>query len=491
MGFPRSLGVAATVAGLVVAGGAFAAPVSAASTIGCGSVVTTSVTLTQDLNCGSTSRNLLSIGANGITLDLGGHTISGNEGGISNAGFDNVTIRNGTVNSDFPVMLTNGSNGNHLSNLNGDTADGEFIWVQNSQGTLIDDLPNPEEIGGWAVELDNCTGATVRNGTEDGVLLRNTSNSTISGNTFTDGNGVDVSGSKNTITNNVINREQGDGISVSGTGNIVSGNDVDTSYRGIEIAAPASNTLVSGNTVINTQDFGIGVDSGTTGTLLQNNTARTDGAVDGADGIHSDSKSITISGNTATGNALWGIRTVAGAVNGGANSAYGNTAGNCDGLSCFGPITGNQVVGTKWTAVTLNAKRASRFAAPALTTASQLQLYMDGNGGAAGSEVMRAVIYTDNGGQPDQLLTTSNQVSVAKGRKAGWVAFTLSKPVVLQAGTYYWVGLHSGATGKVARYAGVSVTSALRWNTDTYSDGATPTFGAATADSTNMSIFAG
>ena len=95
------------------------------------------------------------------------------------------------------------------------------------------------------------------------------------------------------------------------------------------------------------------------------------------------------------------------------------------------------------------------------------------------------------GGTPNQLLATSNQVSITKGRKAGWVAFTLPKMITLQAGTYYWIGLDSGATGKVARYAGVPVTSALRWNTDTYTDGAAATFGPATADSTNMSIFAG
>jgi hypothetical protein len=75
-----------------------------AQTVGCGTVITANITLTTDLlDCPGHG---LVIGAPGITVDLGGHTISGaiisggspDQVGIDNsAGHDGVIIRNGVV----------------------------------------------------------------------------------------------------------------------------------------------------------------------------------------------------------------------------------------------------------------------------------------------------------------------------------------------------------------------------------------------------------
>ena len=46
-----------------------------AATVSCGSVITTSTTLTTDLTCGP--GDALTIGADNVTLDLGGHTVTG------------------------------------------------------------------------------------------------------------------------------------------------------------------------------------------------------------------------------------------------------------------------------------------------------------------------------------------------------------------------------------------------------------------------------
>lgn len=84
---------------------ALAAAPAAAQPLGCGAVLTQDTTLTTDLlDC---PENGLVIGAPGITVDLGGHTVAApdtltgdpNGVGIDNsAGYDGVTIRNGTVN---------------------------------------------------------------------------------------------------------------------------------------------------------------------------------------------------------------------------------------------------------------------------------------------------------------------------------------------------------------------------------------------------------
>jgi len=64
----------------------------------CGQTVTTSVTLTTNLfNC---PENGLIVGASGITIDLGGHIISGVPGsdvGVFVGTFNSVTVTNGTI----------------------------------------------------------------------------------------------------------------------------------------------------------------------------------------------------------------------------------------------------------------------------------------------------------------------------------------------------------------------------------------------------------
>ena len=90
------------VAAALVAG-ALAAPASQASAapLHCGATITQSTKLTHDLtNCPGVG---LRIGADGITLDLNGHTVAAaakrnaTAHGILNVGHDRVTIKGGTV----------------------------------------------------------------------------------------------------------------------------------------------------------------------------------------------------------------------------------------------------------------------------------------------------------------------------------------------------------------------------------------------------------
>ena len=119
-----------------------------------------------------------------------------------------------------------------------------------------------------------------------------------------------------------------------------------------------------------------------------------------------------------------------------------------------------------------------------------MRAYLDGRGATAGSQSLRAVLYADSAGTPGSRLATSSAVTINAGRAAGWVIFTLPATVSLQAGIYYWVGLHSGTADKISRFAGTSVASALRWNLDAYSDGPSSPFGAVKTDSTQLAAFA-
>jgi large repetitive protein len=90
-----------------------------ATPIACGSVVTRSVVLTQDL-LGCQGDGLV-IGASGITVNLNGHTVAGlvsdDSIGIRNSGHTGVLVNNGVVRQfEWGVQLT-GATGNRLRGL--------------------------------------------------------------------------------------------------------------------------------------------------------------------------------------------------------------------------------------------------------------------------------------------------------------------------------------------------------------------------------------
>lgn len=88
--------------GVVLAAVALPASASATPAVTCGQVVTADLTLKQDLDCSAGGNGGLVVGADDITIDLDGHTITGAGAldgyeGIENEGYDHVTIKNGTI----------------------------------------------------------------------------------------------------------------------------------------------------------------------------------------------------------------------------------------------------------------------------------------------------------------------------------------------------------------------------------------------------------
>src|SRR5687768_3568322 len=69
-------------------------PAQAAAMPQCGDTLRQSVKLTADLECPGTAG--LIVGANGVTINLNGHKLSGSPA-ISMTDVDGTTIRNGTV----------------------------------------------------------------------------------------------------------------------------------------------------------------------------------------------------------------------------------------------------------------------------------------------------------------------------------------------------------------------------------------------------------
>lgn len=140
---------------------------------------------------------------------------------------------------------------------------------------------------------------------------------------------------------------------------------------------------------------------------------------------------------------------------------------------------GKTAIGASNNKLAANFKSGNKVTLSTQGRFTKISAYLDGNGTGSGSQNVRALIYADSSGSPGALKATSAQVTIAKGRAAGWVDFTISPAVILPAGDY-WLVLHSGTTANITRRFGDTVTGSERNNTDTYTDGAADPFGTAT-----------
>jgi hypothetical protein len=96
--------------------------------------------------------------------------------------------------------------------------------------------------------------------------------------------------------------------------------------------------------------------------------------------------------------------------------------------------------------MTAGAQRESGFALGSAQTVTELRAYLQGRSSA---QPVRAVIYSDAGGNADALLATSVEVVVAPNQAPGFVTFRLPTPLQLAAGTYH-LGLWSGGSSPAA-----------------------------------------
>jgi hypothetical protein len=358
------------VLGLTLIGATAAAPASA-QPVTCGQTITQNTTLDADLNCfGTGVRTALFIGADGITLDLGGHTISA-EFSIVDEGHDNVTIRNGRLNNDEGPRIENAS-GTRLRNLRFEGISTGLALVNAHQT----DVRASEFPGAALVMWDGSSFNTVaRNrfrfsegavfltaGSNHNRVVDNTFASPLEGPSISLSNADDnrvarnrmpalfggiglASGSDgNTVVDNVITPEIAVsnisiGFSVSDSShNLLRRNATLGTRVGFLVRSGSGNRLV-GNLAAGTAGpvtaadaDGFRVEAAAAGTVLGSN--RADGAAD--DGIDIEAPGTAVRRNTANGNADLGIEAVPGIIDLGGNQASGN--GNP--LQCLNVVCG-------------------------------------------------------------------------------------------------------------------------------------------------------
>ncbi len=262
-----------------------------AAHVTCGQTITQSTTLDSDVGpCAGTG---IRIGADNITLDLGGRTVYGRQApgegaGILVDGRTGVTVRNGRVIMFDAGVVLQGGSGHTVTN----------VVAQDNIGTRASDF-------GDGIALFASSNNVIRrnrvqhNGVFSGISLVGNSDNNLVDNNTVQGNNIE---SNPNLMDDIGIRVEGPGVN----GNIVSNNKVEgNGLDGIQVFPFAANT---GNTV-------------------RNNTIRGNGFHDKphrtGNGFVTGARSNTIERNLVEGNAASGIR-----INGQNNTIRNNTARN-------------------------------------------------------------------------------------------------------------------------------------------------------------------
>jgi large repetitive protein len=194
---------------LVLAGG------EALAAVQCGDVITQDTTLDSDLiDCSGAA---LTIGADDITLDLGGHTIGSTNVGIDDTSHREVVIENGTVRGSLGIRLLD------------------------AHKTVLRDL---DVGGGEAVSLDD----------SDQNVFRD---STISG--YSDGVVIEAGSDFNRLEHSKLSAYRyGPPVLIEGSSyNTIRENQIENTFGGIGLSEADHNTVI-GNTV-SAEETGIGL----------------------------------------------------------------------------------------------------------------------------------------------------------------------------------------------------------------------------------------
>lgn len=370
----RTRGVALTLTAISCV--AVTAPPAHAAAPNCGAVVVKSTTLRANLtNCPGDG---LVIGADNLTLDLGGHTIDG----TGAAGFVGVrlTARHGVIVTrgritEFGngVGLGSGSNGNRLDSLTVTASNGSGIAVYESNDNVVSHVNssgngtsgiralaadrnrfvdstfagNPVA-GIEVVEGSNhnrLTGNVVTGSGEVGIGIDLSDDNLISGNRA-DGNvnGIGYNSNRTQIVDNLITHtigcDDGCGAGIDGSGGadvlIERNRIIGSRLEGIRLTEfeavggfPVTGNIVRNNLVHDAGTDGIALQTYTSdisghGTLAGNRVEANLVTGSGHDGINVGRPANTISRNITLRNGALGIEAVPGTIDGGGNHAFGN-----------------------------------------------------------------------------------------------------------------------------------------------------------------------
>lgn len=233
----------------------------------CGTTVTTNAYLINDiLDCPDHG---VTIGADGITIDLKGFTIGGTQAGLryginNTGGHDGLTVKNGVV-TKFDYGVAASGDGVTVSRLVASGNVNAGIWIDGSSASVKSSSALGNGASGIIVQGGN--GANIQSSTAsgnalDGIFTNNGSVSVTKSIAFGNGSaGIEVRSDAAKITSSTASANQGEGIHVEGDAPQIKGNRAEgnsfpggaSNGSGLGISAvsfttpPAGTNIVRGN----------------------------------------------------------------------------------------------------------------------------------------------------------------------------------------------------------------------------------------------------
>ena len=244
-------------------------------------------TMTTDLDQPVLGANAITIVASNVVLDLGGHALTGNQGGgVVVVGVSEVTVMNGVISGFGNGVTLDNASGNTVTGITASFNNYGIVMFNASQNLIQGNTCNNQlGLGIWILFANGNT------------LLENTCNDNFTA-------GIEIDGDGNTLDSNTTNNNslQG-GILLNGNGNILHKNNANNNAHGILFTGPGgANTLLK-NTTNNNPGVGIFV-GGSDGNTVRLNTANGNGAV----GINCNGSGNFFHKNTALNTGIYDLQ---------------------------------------------------------------------------------------------------------------------------------------------------------------------------------------
>jgi parallel beta-helix repeat protein len=287
----------------------------------CGDVLTHSVTLRADLAC-APDQTALTIGADDIVIDLGGHAITGANLAIDGrGGYDGVIVRGGELRDNQLGIRFAGVDYARVAHL--DISGGlEGVSATGGEGLRIRDVDSCATFN--PIVLADETGDVVRGsracGSETGMTVTGSNDVLIVDSRFEDNTrvGLRLSDTDDSVVRHSSarnNRRVGFSIGNGSTGNRLVENEAKHNASGIEVLAGATGNRLRGN-IASVNDVPPGLPPFT------------------SNGFDIFEPTTWLAGNVANRNPGIGINAPGGAVDGGGNRARNNGLGDCVNVAC-------------------------------------------------------------------------------------------------------------------------------------------------------------
>jgi len=297
----------------VLPGVAAAAP----QAVTCGSRITRDAVLSTDLDCPDGATPAITVVANRVTVDLGGHQVERGFGTVISAeGVNHVTIRNGRIFTQG-LGLTASGHGDRFVDLVAGGETGGILLHDGSDNTILRGesdigIPGPSPTGGIGLKNERWDRISGTNDTAD-LRLAASRHVHVSGSQFHEGVSIDAASRHNAIATSAISTFEfsAPALLVQGDRNRLLGDTVTLS------------PFASSDTPI--------VQIAGRGNHLTGNTA-SGGPFDGIDVLTPGNRLL---GNVTRDNAALGVNAVSRTIDGGGNRASGNgDPRQCVGVRC-------------------------------------------------------------------------------------------------------------------------------------------------------------